>query len=171
MTEMRLVSSMELRDIELNTAPPVIGRRGDTLDSNDPSDNTSSRRSGIVRRMMSLSNAVPNFIANVNREISRTQHFVNQTQRRVFDAIDGRRNPRNNDNNNSNSRNSNNNERQQQQQQQQQQQNGSYWMQNEEIPQNCRRRIDRYKPGHPFEERLVVLSGRTFSRRSGVPRT
>jgi len=131
MTEMRLVSSMELRDIELNTAPPVIGRRGDTLDSNDPSDNTSSRRSGIVRRMMSLSNAVPNFIANVNREISRTQHFVNQTQRRVFDAIDGRRNPRNNDNNNSNSRNSNNNERQQQQQQQQ---NGSYWMQNEEIP-------------------------------------
>ena len=84
MTEMRLVSSMELRDIELNTAPPVIGRRGDTLDSNDPSDNTSSRRSGIVRRMMSLSNAVPNFIANVNREISRTQHFVNQKRNSAF---------------------------------------------------------------------------------------
>ena len=133
MTEMRLVSSAELRDIESSTAPPVIGRRGDTL--NDASGTAStSRRSNIVRRMMSLSSAVPTFIANVNREVLRTQHFVNQTQRRVFDAIDGRRNARSNgtndssasDNSRSNNRSSDNNT--------QQRNGGGYWMQNEDIP-------------------------------------
>jgi membrane associated rhomboid family serine protease len=134
MTEMRLVSAAELRDIESNpTAPPVIGRRGDTLNDSNASAST-SRRSTIVRRMMSLSSAVPTFIANVNREITRTQHFVNQTQRRVFDAIDGRRNPsRNNDSNDSNT-NSNNNNGSSSDNNNQQQQNGSYWMHNEEIP-------------------------------------
>ena len=93
---------------------------------------------------MSLSNAVPNFIANVNREISRA-HFVNQASKCC--RADGRRNPRNNDNNNnSNSRNRNNNERQQQQQQQQQ--NGSYWMQNEEIPRIAPTTIDTNRATH-----------------------
>ena len=41
MTEMRLVSAAELRDIESNpTAPPVIGRRGDTLNDSNASAST-----------------------------------------------------------------------------------------------------------------------------------
>ena len=120
MTEMRLVSAAELRDIE-STRRRQLSVVAEILNDSNASAST-SRRSNIVRRMMSLSSCVPTFIANVNKY--QTQHFVNQTQRR-FLRNRRRRNPsRNNDSNDSNTSNSNNGSSSDNNNQQQQ--NGSY---------------------------------------------
>ena len=86
MTEMRLVTEIELRDIE-NAPSMMAPASAATINSSSNNITTSTslqshqQSQGFVRRMMSLTSAVPDFISNVNNTIENINTQIAQVQR------------------------------------------------------------------------------------------